>query len=87
MLGYFNFLDPAHIKPGDRRRIVRNLLRSAKRDNLPAMSAGAGPQIYNIVCTANRFFIVFHYEHRVAEIAERGECVQQFLIVARMKTD
>ena len=53
----------------------------------PAMRARARSKIDDIIRATNSFLIVLDHQHRVAEIAQRRERIQQTLIVSRMQTD
>ena len=56
-------------------------------DDRAAVHAGARPQIDHMVGLANRIFVVLHHDHRVAEIAQVRERIEQALVVALMQAD
>jgi hypothetical protein len=51
------------------------------------MCTGAWSKIYDVIGAPNCFLIVFHDEHGVAEVTQRRERLQQFLIISRVKPD
>jgi hypothetical protein len=51
------------------------------------MCTGAWSKIYDVIGAPNCFLIVFHDEHGVAEVTQRRERLQQFLIISRVKSD
>ena len=59
----------------------------ALRDDRAAVHARAGAQIDDVVGLPDRLFVMLHDDHRVAEIAQIDQSVEQPLIVALMQTD
>ena len=57
------------------------------RHQRAAMAARAGTKIDHVVGAADRLFIVLDHEHRVAEIAQLFERVQQAVVVAMVQSD
>ena len=51
------------------------------------MRAGAGPHIENVIGGQHRFGIVFHYDHRIPQIAQPEQCLQEPAIVALMQAN
>ena len=51
------------------------------------MRSGAWPKIDHVIRAANRFFVVLDDEHRVTQIAQRGQSIQQAPVVTRMQSD
>jgi len=51
------------------------------------MNAGAGPHIDNRVGGHDRIGIMLDDNHRIALIAQRLECIDQFMMIDRMKAD
>src|ERR1700682_70019 len=82
-----DFLRGANIKAGDRTRIVCNILRGTKCNQFTTVRAGPWSKIYDVVGAPDSFFVMFDYEHGVAQIAQRGQRVEQFLVITRMQTD
>src|SRR6266404_4084363 len=87
MRWHFDLLRAANVKTGDRTRVVCDIVSRTKRYEFTTVRAGAWSKIDYIVGAPDRFFIMFDHEHGVAEIAQRGQGVQQFLVIARMQTD
>jgi hypothetical protein len=57
------------------------------RHNVTTQPAGARAQIENIISVANGFFVVFDDEHRVAQIAQPFQRLNQTVVVALMEAD
>ena len=53
----------------------------------PTMQAGARAQVDHIISTADGFFVVFHHQHGVSQVAQRLQCLQKPIVVAVMKAD
>ena len=51
------------------------------------MNPGAGTQINDMICAADRLFVVFDHHHRVAEVPEMEKRIQQTLVVALVEPD
>src|SRR6185503_6986420 len=84
---HFNLLRAANIEASDRTRIVCHIIGRTKSYDLTTVRAGAWSKINYIVSAANCFLIVFDHEHRVAQVAQRRQRVEQFLVVARMQAN
>src|SRR6266540_4825306 len=67
--------------------MAQHLLERTCRHDLAAVTTGARAQIYDIIRSADRFFIVLHDQYRVAEVAQLFECREQACIVALMQAD
>src|SRR6266481_5072853 len=85
--GHRNFPRAADVKSGDRFRIAGDRLRRTKRYERTAMRAGAWAKIDYEIRATNRFFVVLDDEHCVTQIAQRGQSIQQALVVTRMQSD
>ena len=73
-----NLSRAANVKPGDRVRIVAAISSAVPNaTSCTAMRARAWPKIDDVIRAPNRFFIVLDDEHGVAEIAQRGQRIQQ----------
>ena len=59
----------------------------ALRHDLTAVHACARTQIDHVVRLPDRLFVMLHHDHRVAEIAQIDQRVEQTLIVALMQAD
>ena len=54
---------------------------------MAAMRAGARPHVDQVVGGADRFLVMLDHQHRVAEIAQAGERLQQPVVVALVQAD
>ena len=66
---------------------VDQLLRRPLKDHLPAVLAGAGPEIDQVVGDANRLFVVLDDDDGVAEIAQVMQRAEQRAVVALVQSD
>ena len=66
---------------------VEQLGRRALEDQLPAVLAGAGPEIDHVVGGADRLLVVLDDDHGVAEIAQPRERREQRAVVALVQAD
>ena len=72
---------------GERRRVGLHLLRRALRDHVPTVLAGAGAEVEEVVGRAHRPLVVLHHDHRVSEIAEAFEGLDELGVVALVQPD
>ena len=86
-LGHGNPRLPRKILPGQRSWIRFNFRRRACGHQIPACLSGAGSQVHHVVRAADRFFVMLHHKHRVAQIAQRFQRVQQAAVVARVQAN
>ena len=56
-------------------------------DHLPAMHARTGADIKDVVGLADRLFVVFHHDHRIALIPQVLERRQQAVVIALVQAD
>jgi hypothetical protein len=77
----------AQVAAGERGRMRRDLRRRARRHQLAAVQAGAGPQVEHPVGGADGLLVVLDDEHRVAEVAHLREGAQQARVVALVEPD
>ncbi len=77
----------AQVLSGDRVGMRGNLGRRSLRHDLAAVHARAGAQIDHMIGLADGILVVFDHDHRVAEIAQIDQRVEQALIVALMQAD
>ena len=82
-----NLARPTQVLSGERCRVVRHSLRRALRHNLPAMHTCARTNVKDVIRLADRLFVMFNDDHRVALIAERFERAKQAVIVTLVQTD
>ena len=71
----------------ERRRIRLDLLRRPLRDHMPAVLAGPRPEVDEVVGRAHRALVVLDHDHRVAEIAESLERLDQLRVVPLVQPD
>ena len=69
------------VPPGQRVGVAHDLLRRARRDDVPAVLARAGPEVDEVVGGAHHRLVVLDHEHGVAEVAEARERADEALIV------
>src|SRR5207302_7666127 len=75
------------ILPGDRGRARGDLARRALRHEVPAVGAGAGSQVDDVIRLTDRLLVVLDHDHRVAEVAELLERCEQPAVVALVQPD
>ena len=75
------------ILPGDRRAIAHDVVGRALRDDVAAMHAGAGADVDHIVGGLDRVLVVLDHDHRVAEVAQAPQRLEQPRIVALVQAD
>ena len=66
---------------------LQNLVQGSLRNNFAPARPGPGPKIDDMIGGANRFFIVFHYDHRIAEVAEVAQGPEEPGIIALVQAD
>ena len=75
------------ISAGERVRLRHDLGRRALRDDLAAMDAGARADVDDVVGLQDRVLVMLDHDHRVAEIAQAPQRLQQALVVALVQAD
>ena len=80
-------LAAGEIIAGERVRIGHDVVGRAFGDDLAAVNAGAGPHIDHMIGGQDRVFVMFDDDHRIAEIAQPPQRVEQPRIVALMQAD
>ena len=73
--------------PRDRLPVPLDLPRRAFRHDLAAVQAGAGPHVDEPVGAAHHLLVVLDDEHRVADVAQPLERVDQPRVVALVEAD
>src|SRR5581483_10593886 len=86
-LGDRNRLLAAQVLAGDRTLLARHLGHRAGGDDLAAVLARAGPDVDDVVGATDRVLVVLDDNHRVAEVAQPHECVEQPPVVALVEPD
>ena len=77
----------AEVLAGERRLVAQQCLDGAAVDDVAATSARAGPDVHHVVGGADGLLVVLHDDHRVAEIPEAQQCLQQAGVVALVQPD
>ena len=73
--------------PGQRTRRLQDVGELAFGDDLAAVHAGIRPDVEDVVGGADRVFVVFDHDHRVAQVAQAGQRAEQALVVALVQAD
>ena len=68
-------------------RVIQQVGNRATHHNVSPVLTGAWPNIDHPVGHANRVFIVFDDDKRVAEISKAHECVDQAAVIALVQAD
>ena len=77
----------AQVLPGQRSRRRLDLGGRALRDDQAAVDARAGTEIHDVIRLADRVLVVLDHQHRVAEVAQARQRVEQALVVALVQAD
>jgi hypothetical protein len=86
--GCLNRALAAQVRAGQRAVAVPEQLGGRPlEDHLPAVLAGPGAEVHDVVGGADRLLVVFDDEDGVAEIAEAGERGEQRAVVALVQPD
>ncbi len=87
LLRDFDLLAPREVLSRQRLWVRQNLLWRPLGDDMPAMLTRRGTQIHDPVCFTDGFIVVLNDEHRVPQIPQTFEGIQQSFIVTRVQTD
>src|SRR6267143_1305385 len=77
----------AQERPGDRLGGFQNIVEGAGGHDLPAVLAGAGPDVDDEVGRPHRLFVVLDDDDRVADISQRQQRGDQLSIVTLVQPD
>ena len=77
----------AKIASGERLRIGKQRVASARKNKASAVLAGARPKIQNVIGAEDRVGIVFDDQQRITQIAQSLQNCNQAVGVARMQSD
>ena len=77
----------AEVLTGQRALDARDLGRRAGGYEFAAQTPGAGAEIDHVVRALDGLLVVLDDEHRVAQVAQARQRVEQALVVARMQAD
>ena len=80
-------LSAGEIPAGERGGIGHHLVGRAHRHQVPAQLARARPEVHDEIGGADRLLVVLDDEHRVAEVAQALERVEEAAIVALVQPD
>ncbi len=80
-------LAPGQVLPGDRVLDLEDPLDRSAVDDVAAVLAGAGPDVDDPVALEDRLLVVLDDDHRVAEVAQPGEGVDEAAVVALVQAD
>lgn len=82
-----DLLAAREIVTGKRLGVGDDLLRRALGDDGAAVHPGTRADVEHVVGEANGILVVLHHDHRVAEIAQVSERLEQPLVVALVQAD
>ena len=77
----------AQERPGDRLRRFQDIVEAACGDDFATVLAGPRPDVDDEARRSHRFFVMLDDDHRVADVAQREQCVDQLPVVALMEPD
>ena len=84
---YLDLAPAGQILAGQRVRIVKHFFERALRDDFATVHARAESHVDHVVGGANRIFVVLDDDHRVAEVAQVLQRVDQAAVVALVQAD
>jgi hypothetical protein len=67
--------------------MTRYFIGRAACDQVPAMDAGAGSKVDDVIGVSYRFLVVLHNQHGVAHIPEAFQHVNQAEVIPGVQTD
>ena len=82
-----DLLCPREVLAGQGLFVLLDLLRVPFRDNGAAVQPGAGAHVDHVLCGPDHVLVVLDHEHRVPEVAEGPEGLDQFPVVALVEPD
>ena len=85
--GHFNLHRASEELAGQRALALLNLRGRPLSDDLASVLACPWAHIDEPVGGTHRLLVVFHDQHRVAEVAQVLECLDQLAVVALMEAD
>ena len=85
--GQRDLLHPGEEPPGQRRRVRRDLVGRAHRHHVAAVLARPGPEVDHVVGGADGLLVVLHHQHRVAQVAQALERVEEPAVVPLVEPD
>ena len=86
-LGHLDLALARQVLPGDRRLRLEEVLDRARDDDLAAVLARAGTDVDDVIGDPDRLLVVLDDDHRVAQVAQPHEGLDQALVVALVQAD
>ena len=83
----FDAASAGEVSAGHRRWIVFDLLRRSFGDDVAAVDPGSGADVDDVIGAADGVLVVLDDDHRVADVAQLHQRLQQSLVVALMQAD
>ena len=87
LLRYFDALPPGEILPGQRIGIRHDRRGRALGDHSPAMHPRTGADVDDMVGQFDGVLVVLDNDHRIAEVAQMQQRIEQPLVVALVQAD
>ena len=87
LLGNGHLAKAREVLAGEAGAVGHDLLGRALGDDPAAMRPGARPHVDQMVGGADRVLVVLDHQHRVAEVAQAGQRLQQPVVVALVQAD
>ena len=85
--GHRNAPLTAEVLTGHRLCTGHDLFHRTGTDHFPAVDAGAGADVDNVVCRPHGVFIVFHHNERVPQVPQLFQGRNELVVVLLLKTD
>ena len=86
-LGHRDLAEAREILAGEAGAVAHHVLGRALGDDVAAVRAGARAHVDQMVGGADRVLVVLDHQHRVAEVAQAGQRLQQAVVVALVQAD
>ena len=87
LAGNGNLCRAVEILRGEGILVAQNLLERPLRNQFPAARAGAGADVEDVVGGPDRVLVMLDDDHRVAEISEVAERLDEAVVVALVQAD
>src|SRR6185369_14338910 len=82
-----NAAGAGEIAPGERFRAGHDVGGCALRNDMPAETAGARTEVEHVIGVADRVFVMFDHENRIAKITQANEGLDETRVVPLVKPD
>ena len=86
-LGNFNGLAARHVLAGDRALGRHDFRGRSGGHHFATQATRAGAEVDHVVRAFDGLLIVFDHQHRIAQVAQLFQSLQQALIVSRVQAD